>query len=73
VRTQFAGMPSDDCPAILATGQTNAHLIFLSLSRREPAGRDVEYLVWHTMDHRPEQYHIAGLRHCLRLASTPEC
>lgn len=73
VQTQFAGVPSDDCPAILATGQADARLIFLSLSRREPEGRDVEYLVWHTMDHRPEQYRIAGLRHSLRVVSTPEC
>lgn len=69
----FAGTPSDACPAILATGRTDANLVFLSLSQREQAGKDLEYLVWHTMDHRPEQYRIAGLRHSLRVVSTPQC
>jgi len=70
---EFAGVPSDACPPILATGQTDARLVFLSLSRREPEGRDRDYLIWHTMDHRPEQYRLAGLRHSLRVVSTPEC
>ena len=71
--TAFAGTPSDVCPPILATGTTDARLVFLSLSRREAVGRDAEYLAWHTMDHRPEQYRISGLRHSLRVVSTPEC
>jgi len=71
--TAFAGTPSDVCPPILATGTTDAHLVSLSLSRREAVGRDAEYLAWHTMDHRPEQYRISGLRHSLRVVSTPEC
>jgi len=73
MQMDFSGTPSDDCPAILATGQTDARLIFLSLSEREAAGRDADYLAWHTMDHRPEQYRIAGLRHSLRVVSTPAC
>lgn len=70
---EFSGTPSDECPAILATGHTDADLIFLSLSEREASGRDADYLVWHTMDHRPEQYRIAGLRHSMRVVSTPQC
>jgi len=73
MQTYFNGTPSDECPAILATGRTDAQLIFLSLSQREARGRDIEYLTWHTMDHRPEQYRIAGLRHSVRVVSTPEC
>jgi len=60
--TAFAGTPSDACPPILATGTAAARLVFLSLSRRETVGRDAEYLAWHTMDHRPEQYRIARLK-----------
>jgi len=71
--TAFAGTPSDVCPPILATGTTDARLVFLSLSRRGAVGRDAEYLAWHTMDHRPEQYRISGIRHSLRVVSTPEC
>ena len=73
MQTPFSGTPSDACPAILATGNTDASLIFLSLSKREPAGKDVEYLRWHTMDHRPEQHRIAGLRHSMRVVSTRAC
>jgi len=69
----LAGTPSDVCPPILATGKTDAQLVFPSLSRRVEAGRDAEYLAWHTMDHRPEQYRIAGLRHSLRVIPTPAC
>jgi len=73
MQMQFAGTPTDECPAILSTGQTDARMVFLSLSKREPAGKDVEYLTWHTMDHRPEQFRIAGLRNAMRVVSTPEC
>ncbi len=67
------GTPSDQLPAVLATGQTDIGYAFLSLSAREPAGRDAEYIEWHSLDHRPEQYRIAELRNALRLVSTPEC
>ena len=39
---EFSGTPSDECPAILATGHTDADLIFLSLSEREASGRDAD-------------------------------
>src|ERR1700730_15618594 len=67
------GVASDELPAVLATGTTDVRMIFVSMSAREPEGRDVEYLEWHSLDHRPEQYRIAGLRHSLRLVSTPGC
>jgi hypothetical protein len=70
---QLSGIPSDDSPEILATGSTDVRSIFTSMSAREVTGRDADYLVWHSMDHRPEQYRIAGIRHSLRLVSTPAC
>jgi len=45
----------------------------LSLSAREPNGQDAAYLEWHSLDHRPEQYRIAGIRHSIRWVSTPAC
>jgi hypothetical protein len=67
------GTPSDQLPAVLATGRTDINTIFVSMAAREPAGRDADYLAWHSLDHRPEQYRIAGIRHSLRLVSTPAC
>lgn len=67
------GTPSDQLPAVLATGSTDVRTIFTSMTAREPDGRDAEYLQWHSLDHRPEQYRIAGLRHSIRLVSTPAC
>jgi hypothetical protein len=67
------GVASDELPEVLATGTTDVRMIFVSMSAREPEGRDAEYLEWHSLDHRPEQYRIAGLRHSLRLVSTPGC
>jgi len=67
------GVASDDLPAVLAAGATDVRMIFVSLTAREPDGRDAEYLEWHSLDHRPEQYRIAGLRHSVRLVSTPAC
>jgi len=58
---------------VLATGSTDVRAIFASMSAREVTGRDADYLVWHSMDHRPEQYRIAGIRHSIRLVSTPAC
>jgi hypothetical protein len=67
------GTPSDQLPDVLATGEASIRFAFLSLSARDPGGRDAEYLEWHSMDHRPEQYRLAELRCTLRLVSTPEC
>jgi hypothetical protein len=67
------GTPSDQLPAVLAAGTTDVTTIFVSLSARQAEGRDEEYLEWHSLDHRPEQYRISGLRHSLRLVSTPAC
>lgn len=69
----LAGTPSDQLPDVLATGSTDVRLAFISLSAREPAGRDEEYIAWHCLDHRPEQHRLAGLRSSLRLVSTPAC
>jgi hypothetical protein len=68
-----SGTASDELPQVLATGATDVDMIFTSLSAREPNGRDAEYLEWHSLDHRPEQYRIPGLRHSIRLVSTPAC
>jgi hypothetical protein len=70
---KLPGTPSDRLPAVLATGMTDVRMVFVSMSGREPQGRDAEYLEWHSLDHRPEQYRLAGLRHSLRLVSTPAC
>jgi hypothetical protein len=67
------GTPSDQLPAVLATGATDIRLIFISMSAREPGGRDAQYLEWHSLDHRPEQHRLAGLRQSLRVVSTPAC
>ena len=71
--TAFAGTPSDDLPAVLETGRGDVTTVFVSLTAREPDGRDAEYLRWHALDHRPEQHRLAGLRGSLRLVSTPAC
>ena len=69
----FPGTPSDQLPDVLATGASDARFVFLSLSSRDPQGRDADYLAWHSLDHRPEQYRITGIRNSLRLVSTPAC
>jgi hypothetical protein len=68
-----AGTPSDQLPAVLATGRTDVRVVFVSMSARAPDGRDEEYLVWHALDHRPEQHRLSALRGSLRLVSTPAC
>jgi hypothetical protein len=68
-----SGTASDELPRVLAAGATDVDMIFASMSAREPNGRDAEYLEWHSLDHRPEQYRVAGLRHSVRLVSTPAC
>jgi hypothetical protein len=67
------GTASDELPQVLATGTSDARKIFVSMAAREPQGRDAAYLEWHSLDHRPEQYRVAGLRHSLRLVSTGAC
>jgi hypothetical protein len=70
---QLEGTPSDELPGVLATGSADVSIAFISLSAREPGGRDAEYIAWHSFDHRPEQHRLAGLRQSLRLVSTPSC
>lgn len=67
------GLPSEALPEVLKTGKANVGCAFISLSGREPNGRDAEYIAWHSLDHRPEQFRLPGLRASLRLVSTPEC
>jgi hypothetical protein len=71
--THLEGTPSDQLPDVLVTGSTDVRMAFISLSAREPDGRDADYIAWHSLDHRPEQYRLAGLRNSLRLVSTPAC
>jgi hypothetical protein len=71
--TELKGSPSDDTPAIGAVGGSSAEVVFVSFSKRNPEGRDREYLEWHTLDHRPEQHRIRTLVASLRLVSTPRC
>ncbi|MFI5047149.1 MAG: hypothetical protein ACHQIG_08795 [Acidimicrobiia bacterium] len=68
-----AGTPSDGVDEILATGRSGVTTLFVSMSARHPHGADAEYLAWHTLDHRPEQYRLALLRSSVRLVSTPAC
>ena len=70
---ELKGTPTDQDPDVLATGRTDADFAFISLSERDPDGRDAEYIEWHTLDHRPEQYRVAGIRNAMRLTSTPAC
>ena len=72
-RRRLGGPPSDLLPDVLAAGSTDVTIVFVSMSGRQPQGRDEEYLEWHSLDHRPEQHRLAGLRQSLRLVSTPAC
>src|SRR5262245_36433936 len=69
----LVGTPSDDVPAMLATGRTDITTLYVSMSSRHPDGRDADYLEWHSLDHRPEQHRLAALRASFRLVSTPAC
>jgi len=69
----LVGTPSDDVPAMLATGRTDVTTIYVSMSTRHPDGRDADYLEWHSLDHRPEQHRLRGLRASFRVVSTPAC
>lgn len=70
---ELHGTPSDQLPGVLAMGDGDATAMFVSLSARHPDGRDAEYLEWHTLDHRPEQHRLHGLRGSMRFVSTPGC
>jgi hypothetical protein len=70
---QLPGTPSDEVDDVLATGRGDITTLFVSMATRHPEGRDAEYLRWHTLDHRPEQHRLSGVRASLRLVSTPEC
>jgi hypothetical protein len=67
------GTPSDAAEGVLALGGSVIDLVYVSMSARHPEGRDVDYLRWHFLDHRPEQYRLDAIRASLRLVSTPEC
>ena len=67
------GSPSDDISDVLAVGRSGVTTIYASLSARHPEGDDADYLEWHTLDHRPEQYRLAAVRASLRVVSTPAC
>jgi hypothetical protein len=67
------GVPSDEIADVLAVGRGDITTLFVSMATRHPEGRDAEYLRWHTLDHRPEQHRLDGVRASLRLVSTPEC
>jgi hypothetical protein len=70
---QLPGTPSDEVDDVLATGRGEITTLFVSMATRHPEGRDADYLRWHTLDHRPEQHRLAGVRASLRLVSTPAC
>ncbi|RYD84504.1 MAG: hypothetical protein EOP61_40035, partial [Sphingomonadales bacterium] len=55
------------------TARGDISFTFISMSARDPDGRDAAYLEWHALDHRPEQYRLPELRNSLRLVSTPAC
>ena len=67
------GEPSDSTPEILATGRSGISTLYVSMSERHPEGKDRDYLQWHTLDHRPEQYRLADIKAALRFVSTPAC
>ncbi len=70
---ELAGVASDDAPDILATGRSDIQNLYASFSARHPDGDDAAYLRWHTLDHRPEQYRLSGIKASIRIVSTPEC
>ena len=67
------GTPSDEVGDVLATGRGDITTLFISMATRHPDGTDADYLRWHTLDHRPEQHRLSGVRASLRLVSTPAC
>jgi hypothetical protein len=71
--TSLVGRPSDGVPEILATGGAEVTTVFVSMSGRDPAGRDADYIRWHSLDHRPEQHRLQTLTASVRVVSTPQC
>lgn len=69
----LVGSPSDEVAEIRATGTGEITSLYVSLSARHAEGKDAEYLTWHTLDHRPEQYRLSAIKASLRLVSTPAC
>lgn len=69
----LVGTPSDEVPAMLATGHTDVTTLYVSMTARHPDGRDADYLEWHSLDHRPEQHRLRTLRASFRLVSTAAC
>ncbi len=67
------GTPSDQVPEILTTGRGGISILYNSMAERHPDGADADYLRWHTLDHRPEQFRLNSLRAALRVVSTPAC
>lgn len=67
------GTPSDEVGDVIAAGRGEISTLFVSMATRHPDGADADYLRWHTLDHRPEQYRMAAVRASLRLVSTPAC
>lgn len=67
------GTPTDQAADVLAAGDGDVSTLFVSMATRHPDGADADYLRWHSLDHRPEQYRLPSLRASLRLVSTPEC
>jgi hypothetical protein len=67
------GTPTDEVAEVIATGRGDISTLFVSMSTRHPDGADADYLRWHTLDHRPEQYRLPSLRASLRVVSTPDC
>jgi hypothetical protein len=70
---RLEGTPSEQLPEVLGTGRSDIGFAFVSFSGREPGGRDADYIEWHSLDHRPEQHRLPGLRQSLRIVSTPAC
>jgi hypothetical protein len=70
---ELVGRPSDEVPEMLATGRTDITTVYVSMSARHPDGADADYLEWHSLDHRPEQHRLGGLRASFRVVSTPAC
>jgi hypothetical protein len=70
---ELVGTSSDHVPAIGAEGCGDITTLFVSMAERHPTGADADYLRWHTLDHRPEQHRLSGVRASLRLVSTPAC
>lgn len=71
--SDLPGTPSDQVPEILTAGRGGISILFASMAERHPDGADADYLRWHTLDHRPEQYRLNSLRAALRVVSTPAC